>query len=363
MPFNVMSENEADKILSNYADADGKSEAGAFAPSKVLLQTVAREVFFASLQLEEGRPALCRVQFRNEGPRVAWSLGMSEAVSAAVLRKLSPFMTAPGVALCINERGHIAEIGVGIPTGAMAVFAERAGRLVVSRGTAVVAVLEEGQWLICPGRANPLRRSLIESLGFANAEVLSRILLSSRRHRRGGLLIIRGDSDIPVNILSEPRYPVRMVEGRTSGASVDDELEEAMHHLEMLGDHHPTLLAMISFGAGIDGATVLDRNMNAIGFGAKIHAPGNQKPVYRFDNDIRDFAPVDIPAIGGMRHQSAAKLVQSVSDATAFAISQDGPIAIFQHERQHDDGRGGVTMIPNVDRNLEAEWAFRIPEA
>jgi hypothetical protein len=91
--------------------------------------------------------------------------------------------------------------------------------------------------------------------------------------------------------------------------------------------------------ANVDGAVVLTRELEVLGFGAKIVASNGTSHVLVDD----DKTPIE--DIGGTRHQSAARFVGASRDCVAIVVSHDGHISLLHY----DDAAGCVRMMPNVE--------------
>jgi hypothetical protein len=77
----------------------------------------------------------------------------------------------------------------------------------------------------------------------------------------------------------------------------------------------------------VDGATIITRNLEVLGFGVKLIA--NTKPEYLFKldplgNDRVNIEEIKIEQLGGTRHQSAAQFVFNQPESIAIVVSQDG---------------------------------------
>jgi hypothetical protein len=91
--------------------------------------------------------------------------------------------------------------------------------------------------------------------------------------------------------------------------------------------------------AEVDGAVVVTRELEILGFGAKIVVPPGMSHVFVGDDAM------SIEDTGGTRHQSAARFVGANADCAATVISHDGHISLL-----HWDGaRNAVRMIRNVE--------------
>jgi DNA integrity scanning protein DisA with diadenylate cyclase activity len=81
----------------------------------------------------------------------------------------------------------------------------------------------------------------------------------------------------------------------------------------------------------IDGAVILNRELQLISFGAVLippDEPPTEVQIEHIGNPVNRVHPVK--DLGGTRHQSAAKFCQQVPDAVAFVSSHDGPLTIFR---------------------------------
>jgi DNA integrity scanning protein DisA with diadenylate cyclase activity len=87
-------------------------------------------------------------------------------------------------------------------------------------------------------------------------------------------------------------------------------------------------------GHSVDGATVVSRELDLIGFGAKIkYDPKSDNPqiVYKIDPLEGEGAITakTMNELGGMRHQSAANFVSEYKEAIALVVSEDGNVTAF----------------------------------
>jgi len=91
---------------------------------------------------------------------------------------------------------------------------------------------------------------------------------------------------------------------------------------------------LIASFASVDGAVILRRHLQIVGFAAEIvsvHCPsapemvdfGVQPGVHRTEPNIRPLSSF------GMRHRSAIRFCQSVPGSMAFVVSQDGGVRVF----------------------------------
>jgi len=100
--------------------------------------------------------------------------------------------------------------------------------------------------------------------------------------------------------------------------------------------------------ANVDGAVVITRDLEIVGFGAKIVAPPEVAAhVFISGPHIGPHHVERRPVedTGGTRHQSAARFVGANPDAVALVVSHDGHVSLFFW----DEDLGGVSMIRNVE--------------
>jgi DNA integrity scanning protein DisA with diadenylate cyclase activity len=101
--------------------------------------------------------------------------------------------------------------------------------------------------------------------------------------------------------------------------------------------------------AKVDGAIVITRDLQLLGFGAKIVVAGNATPrvcVFRPEPGSQDVIPAALEDLGGTRHQSAARFVDANKEAVALVISQDRHMSAMQW----DESIHSVAVLRN------AEW-------
>jgi hypothetical protein len=89
--------------------------------------------------------------------------------------------------------------------------------------------------------------------------------------------------------------------------------------------------------AGVDGAIVITRELQVLGFGAKI-ASAEIPPVHVFDATpgTRDGTPAALEDLGGTRHQSAARFAGAHKDAVVLVFSQDRHLSVMHWDSSID---------------------------
>ena len=108
----------------------------------------------------------------------------------------------------------------------------------------------------------------------------------------------------------------------------------------------------------VDGATLITRELNVVGFGAKLkNAPNSSEPlkIYKIDPLDHDewFMPVELSSLGGMRHQSAARFVHNHHDSLAFVVSQDGNVTAFVwQDAENSNNEGALYAYGRLELTL-----------
>jgi hypothetical protein len=104
--------------------------------------------------------------------------------------------------------------------------------------------------------------------------------------------------------------------------------------------------AIASLG-GVDGAVVVTRDLQLLGFGAKIAVGGDVSPqVLIYEPGSQRVVCSPLESLGGTRHQSAARFVGRNRDTVALVISQDRYLSIMHW----DEAANSVAVLRN------AEW-------
>jgi hypothetical protein len=162
-------------------------------------------------------------------------------------------------------------------------------------------------------------------------DVLLRLAVSMRAHKRGGtLLVVPGGTEAwresivrPISYAVEPPFT---------------ELADLLH--DEPGDgragDHAALARIVDAIAGltaVDGATLVTDRYELLAFGVKIARPDGRPRVEQVlvtepieGGEAAVMAPVQL---GGTRHLSAAQFAQDQKDAVALVASQDGHFTIF----------------------------------
>jgi DNA integrity scanning protein DisA with diadenylate cyclase activity len=180
-----------------------------------------------------------------------------------------------------------------------------------------------------------LLRSLLapESAGAEDdsADVLIRLAVSMRAHKRGGTLLV-----VPAmteawreSIVRPVAYAIDPAFTELRDLVLEDTEEDPLRGHEALG----RVVDAVAGLTAVDGATVISDRYEVLGFGVKIGRPDGRpqvelvvvsEPVQGGAATV--MAPVQL---GGTRHSSAAQFAQDQRDAVALVASQDGRFTIF----------------------------------
>ncbi len=254
-------------------------------------------------------------------------------------------------------------VGVGPWYGDVGIVAHRPGHLVVVDGSIVLGVFDEGNWVTVGGNELNFSQMLGRALPhepfrdrFLKATLIVRLAMGARRAGRGAtFVIIPADRQEGIGSVS---YPVeaflalpQALDAWRQASQATPPITERDQIKGLVGN----ALAVAAAGAGIDGATLIDdSNLRLLGFGAKISANDDESVVGLIELPNTDVRMVKKEKLGGMRHQTAARLVQLNHAAMVITVSQDGPVSLFAWV--HDDAN--VVVIKHLDRYLAADARF-----
>lgn len=336
-------------------------------PNRDLLRRVIDTVFWASQSEEEGRTALTRVWLARD--LQPWCRLARETLSVETLRKLSPLLDVDANRILIDENGQIAGIAPSM-FGAIGVSMHVGGALVVERSQMVLATLQGGAWYLNDNREFDPVHLIAAAIGtgedyplrVAKAQWVLRVALLARSRRRGATLILVPTADVGTGV-SAPAHVVedfhattdwfrRWTELRTDspGLVASPESREALAmRLDEVNILHDMAVATVGAGAGIDGGVVIELPGMAVrGFGAKIVATQDDLKVALLTLPETAIELVSLHDLGGMRHQSAARLVDKNHSAMVIVVSQDGPISLVAWVEKEAQ----VVVVKHVERFL-----------
>jgi hypothetical protein len=329
-----------------------RSPNGAPLPDAGAIEALIDAAFWASLQREEGyAPEISLAFLPSERAVRPLMFATPLPLTPRSLARLAPAVERPGIHLGVwRERGEFVVWGTTrtVPSFCFVLEVLGPGLLVVKhriREDSVkfqnVAVFEGEQVKILKRQAvdvadHPaILESLIvpESCGSPDdpVDVLLRLAVSMRTHKRGGALLV-----VPAGTESWRESIVRPIAYAVEPPFTElaDLVREAAARRPMGADG--ALGRVVDAVAGltaVDGATVITDDYALLAFGVKIGRPDLRPRVERvvLTEPIEGgVAAVVAPVqLGGTRHISAAQFAQDQQDAVALVASQDGRFTMF----------------------------------
>jgi hypothetical protein len=325
-------------------------------PSMSQLSQILNAVFFASLLTEEGQ--LARVALAISGGEDALNtLTFSRRLpcSPDTLAKLSPAL-AQGTAYAAVSLGgrHVKIWGIRVESVVDPVVRTIApGHLVISVNGETVADLARDRVQVMGATIQDWTTQVARFLwnrGFTDDHEIQvawnlRFLADAMRHGRGGTLLIVDDSNAwrdSVEIkhpIASDRFRLAKLQEDWSvrSAAEKDSLDGPKCLTYMVHDTGEALDYKAVAGAigrltAVDGATILDRSLTVLAFGAKIRGrtPAPKEVWYPAPLGANASGKaMRMSKVGGMRHQSAIQFVHDNPGAVALVASQDGALSLF----------------------------------
>ena len=313
--------------------------------------------FWASLQREEGyAPEISLAFLPPERASRPLMFAAALPLGARALARLAPAVERPGIHLGVwRERGELVVWGTtrAIPPLCFVLEVLGAGLMVVkhrpnedSTKFQNVAVFEgEHVKVLSPQSVDVadhplLLKSLIEPQAPASpddpVDVLLRIAVSMRAHKRGGtLLMVPAASDAWRESIVQPiAYAVVPPFTELADLVRDPSADGGSRKEGALG----RVVDAVAGLTAVDGATLLTDHYELLAFGVKTGRPDGRPRVERVElsEPIEGGTPavVNPLQLGGTRHISAAQFAQDQPDAVALVASQDGRFTIFAWSRR-----------------------------
>jgi hypothetical protein len=340
----------ADHFAKHTAAAEHAVPACAVPPDARAIEALVDAAFWASLQREEGYTPEISLAFLPPGRALQPLLLRSPLpLGPRALARLSPAVERPGIHLGVWRDGD--ELVVwgtlrAIPSFCFVVEVLGPGLLVVKHRTREdsakfrnVAVFEGDEVKILSrdtayGSDPPdLLRSLIasESSGVTDDpdDVLLRLAVSMRAHKRGGTLLVvpKGSSSWRDSIVEPITYAVAPPFTELAGL-VQEKVQD--------GKWHGAISRVVDAVAGltaVDGATLITDAYELLAFGVKIFRPDGRPRVEQVvvTEPVEGGTPVVMAPVqlGGTRHISAAQFAQDQQEGVALVASVDGHFTIF----------------------------------
>ena len=339
--------------FARHAAADPQGPpAGAPLPDARAIEALVDAAFWASLQREEGYAPEISLAFLPPA-RAARPLMFAAPLPLGprALARLAPAVERPGIHLGVSrERGELVVWGTTrtIPSFCLVIEVLGPGLMVVKHRTREdsakfqnVAVFEGEQVKVLSPQSVDVSdhpavlKSLIAPEPAAchddPVDVLLRLAVSMRAHKRGGTLLV-----VPAATETWRESIVHPIEYAVQPAFTElaDLVREAATGGPSQGQG--ALGRAVDAVAGltaVDGATLITDRYEVLAFGVKIGRPDGRPRVERVvltepieGGAASVVAPVEL---GGTRHSSAAQFAHDQQGAVALAASQDGRFTIF----------------------------------
>ena len=200
--------------------------------------------------------------------------------------------------------------------------------------------------------------------------LFSRILNTAAGARKGGAFVFLPDSQ-----RDAADYGIKISNRTTSldiGADLTEnwisylqslqqfgtpERESTMQLSEVLRAKLMTKTDAVGHFSHVDGCVVMTQEFKVLGFGAKIDAPVTlaEESPRRFKHIVSEEVYTDsvfMAAIGGTRHQSAARLCQIYPGMIVFTLSQDGDLKPFTSDEQFAYAYGPLDLPTIKDESM-----------
>ena len=314
-------------------------------PDVEAIEAIIDVAFWASLRREEVWTPRVSLAFATPA-RVEMPLMFERPVPLASepLTRLGPAVERPGIHLCISRKdGHLAIWGAAreLPEFCFVLEVIAPGLLVVkqSRGEAGkfinVAVLQGDDLKVVdpfaaiaehlPGLQPDLKPA-------AAANVLTQLAVSMRAHGRGGsLLVVPPDSELWRESILQPIIYSVSPPFRALTDLLRETPEERLRRRWQESLHR--IVEGLAGLTAVDGATIITRKHELVGFGAKIvrrHGWQRVSSVLITEPIEGTAGAITEPSqLGGTRHLSAAQFAHDQRDAIAMVASQDGRFTVF----------------------------------
>ena len=340
-----------DYFARHAAAAAAHPSVGSCLPDVGTVEALIDAAFWASLQREEGYVPEISLAFLPPKRAVRpLMLAQPMPLSPRAMGRLAPAVERPGIHLGVwrDDQGVLRVWGTtrAIPTFCFVLEVLGPGLLVVkhrvqddSAKFRNVAVFE-GEEVKVLSREDTdasdhpaMLRSLLapESAGDRSAEVLIRLAVSMRAHKRGGTLLVvpAGAQAWRDSIVQPVAYAVDPAFTELRDLVLEDSEEDPIRGHESLG----RVVDAVAGLTAVDGATVISDGYEVLGFGVKIQRPDGRPQVERVvvSEPVEGGAAAVVAPLqlGGTRHSSAAQFAQDQRDAVALVASQDGRFTVF----------------------------------
>lgn len=361
-------------------------------PSVTNLQKLIETIFWASIKFEEGNRFEFIVGYHNVSYGVAGNYtdkGFRPKLSISEFKSPRPFDANTLVKLspAVQHRGN--GIVVGIENDELKILGLS---FKISKFPLKIKVIDPGELVITFNDSYFSSKPMVHISGnkpvfikqpysymdtriwsavkpnissdntWSNAKILIiiRILYQMRALSHGGTLVLySGDDTSNISGIEITNHFTKSmnIDNLVSRVQKDMTEERKERGYDQPGSNYPVKYYIeienyaksVASLTAVDGATILDKNINVVGFGAKLlgHALGIE--VINYDSRTQEETyRKPIEQSGGTRHQSAIRFVNDNRNAIVFVVSQDRAITAFVANQ--------INQV-NAYRNLEVTLA------
>jgi hypothetical protein len=326
-------------------------------PSPDYLRRVVETAFWATLEREEGRFHGFRLTCRPPGDdEIEFRFKRSLYLSSRELSKLASSVLEEALIGTWIDEGGIYSWGFShLPDASIQVRARRPGQLLLGIAGYPSAVVTAERIELVDAERLKLAAALSDGQPNETTESLARDVLrvgkSMESLSHGGTLVVvprledvAGSIDLgryepsPVYTLAAEAFAAR----REIVATIHTFMKKTLDSEEKLSwaERQRTAIARLT---AVDGATILDRNLGVLSYGAKLRAqhpdPSSIRVLVSTPFHDAEWLERRVPDLGGTRHQSAATFVACHPRSVALVASQDGGLTLFTW-----DARAGALL-------------------
>jgi hypothetical protein len=323
--------------------------------------------FWSSLHTEEGRTT--RATLIHEWPPQSGDLHFAKEriLDTGSVVKLAPLVGSGVLALGIltdgdtlklwgitaprrwSTQAHILDPATITVSRADKVFVYQLGRTDLLRSSVAQRSFEERVRFLWQA-SQPKDPS-----AFDNASFIPQLVSEMRRHRHGGLLLLvraatpewrssvqsrsQHDFTTPYSYLRAAVEEGRAAYEELRAESLQGDLFAGRElRVRMAGNRMDRAIEAVSRFAAIDGALVLDSQLDVLAIGAIVTRRGKlPRHVQVADVAAGVHREVPVQSLGGTRHQSGAAFCAQTPESMAVVVSQDGSVTLLMREREQQD--------------------------
>lgn len=343
--------------------------------SREILSELIETTFWASLEQEEGRSLEFSVAYRClENNDVSGNFVSDSDIifqefknfDVKNLVKLAPSIGNKSSILVSSVNNKSLEItGVLLQSYApLKISVLDPGKLIISYEFENVAIISGSEVVFIKSslyshtfsvweKLFPNEKDDLSSFSDLRASVLINTVREMRKLGHGGALIIVPNNKKYKRSIDSISFPSNnlFTYGSKTVSYVNEKRQEDKYYI---GYETTYLAEYFAQFTAVDGATLITRDLDLIGFGVKLKTNTRKKllsTIYKLDPLDHDewFKRVELTELGNMRHQSAAKFVCNQPDSVAFVVSQDGNVTVFIWEENREKNTAALYAYSRLE--------------